>query len=100
MDTESVKNFLIHGISGFMIPDSLSLLNKKEKFENIDTVLIVVIVILLTIFIVLTVVEAVATYRLMHGSVWHTIFCILFGFVYIGIMWIYYGLNNKKLVKN
>lgn len=98
MDAESVKKFLVHGVSGFVIPDMMG--EKKEKFADIDTTVIIIIVVIGSIFLTLTVLESVAAYRLTGGSIGHTVLCVLFGLIYIGIMWVYWGLTNKKLVKH
>jgi hypothetical protein len=81
------------GASSLLLPSS-----QKSNFENTSgtsTTALVIIIILLIIYLYCSL---VATYKLTHSWL-QVILCILFGFFYMSIAYMYYGLAGYKITK-
>jgi hypothetical protein len=82
------------GVSSLLLPSS-----QKSSFEDTSsgtstTVLVIVII----LFVLYLYCSLVATYKLTHSWL-QVILCILFGFFYMSIAYMYYGLSGYKISK-
>ena len=86
-------NVMTFGASSLLLPS----VTQKSNFENTEistaTIVIVVILFLLYIYCALK-----STYNLTHSGL-QTFLCFLFGFFYMSIAYMYYGLAGYKISK-
>ena len=87
-------NAVTFGASSVLLPS-----NPKSNFENTETsssstTLFIIIIVLIIIVLCST----IATYKLTNSG-FQTLLCFLFGFLYMSIAYIYYGLSGRKICK-
>jgi len=81
----------------------LLLSSSSEKFEdNTDQEVKLsagVIVLMVIIVILLAIIFPLASYNIMGKSILSAILTFFFGFVYIGLVWLWYGLISPRQLK-
>ena len=94
MSTSDLMNYVTLGASAVLIP------SQKSQFENTEnsgtsTTVLVFLIILLVLYIYCSL---AATYKLTHSWL-QVILCFFFGFLYMSIAYMYYGLAGYKIVR-
>ena len=88
MDLSKITSLTSSGLSGIVL-QSLSN-QQKSNFEDINTISTTNLFIIIVIILLLITLFAVATYKLTN-SYFETVLCILFGFFYVLIAFLYYA---------
>ncbi len=70
----------------------------KSSFEDTPSINMTYLIIIIIVIFLYAFMSLVATYKL-TGSWFQTFLCFLFGFLYMTLAYIYYGLAGYKLCK-
>jgi len=90
------KDLLVGGVAGIAgVANKLT----RSGFSNVSSVVLVVVIIIIVTAVALWIMSIMATYRL-TGSTLQTVLCLFFGSIYLFFAWVYYGMNNYKLVQS
>ena len=95
LNTMSIN--LIHPVAG--LAEAYNSMYNTNTFDNTSTLSTGAVVFIVVLSLVLWVMTLVATYRLTHNSTMQVVLCLIFGFMYIFLAWIYYGFTNHKFTK-
>ena len=90
------KDLLVGGVAG------IAGVGKKlmsSGFTDVSSGVLVVVIIIIVLAVALWIMSLIATYRL-TGSTIQTSLCLAFGSIYLFFAWVYYGMNNYKLVQS
>jgi len=93
MVPDSLKTMLTSGVAGMMTTAT-----QPAKFTDVSYISNTTFIIIVVIAILIAILMLMATYKL-TGSGLQTLLCLLFGFFYIALAWIYFGFSGYKFAK-
>ena len=92
LSSPELLKYVTLGASGALLP------SKKSNFENTTTTSTTTLIILIVLLLLYMYCSLVSAYKLTNSWV-QVILCFLFGFLYMSIAYMYYGLSGYKITK-